>query len=64
MAAGAALYGKNWEGQMAADLNESETLVTQWANGRRLMPVPAQNRIARLLDKRLVAISTVLDQIG
>jgi len=64
VAAGVALYGKNWQAPLAGDLNENEKLVALWAKGERLMSVPTQNRIALLLDKRLVAISIVRDQLN
>jgi hypothetical protein len=62
--AGEALYGPLWQDAMADAFGYTAKVVSKWATGTHSVPVPVQGKLMRLLEKKQLAISMVLDEIG
>ncbi|AWB20853.1 hypothetical protein DA075_07950 [Methylobacterium currus] len=60
---GAALYGTQWQSDLARALNISDRQVRRWASGEGRVPAGVWSDIAALCEARMVEIADVRDRI-
>lgn len=59
-AIGAALYGPQWQGEMARQLNVNPTTLQRWVNGRFAIPLGIWNDLLPLVVARRAELDDLL----
>lgn len=60
---GRALYGPNWQRQLARNLGVSEMSIRRWRLGTTSMPATAVDEMAKLLSERQQQIASTHQQL-
>ena len=60
---GQVLHGRDWQSELARDLQVKDSIVRRWAAGEATIPTDVAHDLARLCRKRGVTLGSLADTL-